>query len=193
MKPRIAILISGSGTNMTAIAEAVASGELDADIVFVGSDKEEAVGLEKARRLGLETKVFSYGIEGGRAVAEKNIIEAAGAASVDWIVLAGYMRILSPTFVKRFADRIINIHPSLLPAFPGAHAIDDALDYGVNITGVTIHVVDELVDHGRILAQQAVEIDRNDTKETLEAKIHKIEHALYKATLKKLFNVPEGI
>lgn len=185
MKPRIAILISGSGTNMTALAEAVRSGELEAEIAFVGSDKAEAAGLTKALEMDLRTKIFSY--KNGKAAAEEEIAKATENAGVNWIILAGYMRILSPEFVKRFAGKIINIHPSLLPAFPGAHAIDDAWEYGVTVTGVTIHVVDELVDHGKILAQQAVEVTEEDTREALEAKIHKAEYALYKATLKKLF------
>lgn len=170
---------------MTALAEAAASGELEAEIAFVGSDKESAAGLQKARGLGLETKFFSY--KDGKAAAEAEIAKAAEAARADWIILAGYMRILSPAFVNRFAGRIINIHPSLLPAFPGAHAIDDAWEYGVKVTGVTVHIVDELVDHGAILAQKAVEIYEDDTRETLEAKIHKTEHALYKSVLNKLF------
>lgn len=185
MKPQIAILISGSGTNMLAIAEAVHAGELDAEISFVGSDKENAEGLAKAAGLGLKTKTFSY--KNGRSNAEEAIAEAVMATDTQWIVLAGYMRILSPDFVKRFTGQIINIHPSLLPAFKGAHAIDDAWNYGVKITGVTIHIVDELVDHGKILAQGAVEITDSDTLDTLRAKIHEIEHKLYKATLKKLF------
>lgn len=170
---------------MTALAEAAASGELEAGIAFVGSDKESAAGLEKARALGLETRFFSY--KNGKAAAEAEIAEAAETARADWIILAGYMRILSPAFVNRFAGRIINIHPSLLPAFPGAHAIDDAWEYGVKVTGVTVHIVDEFVDHGVILAQKAVEICEDDTRETLEAKIHKTEHALYKSVLNKLF------
>lgn len=185
MKQRIAILISGSGTNMAALAEAAAAGELDAEIAFVGSDKEDAPGLAKASAAGLETKCFPY--KDGKEAAEEKIADAVEAARADWIILAGYMRILSPAFVKRFAGRIINIHPSLLPAFPGAHAIDDAWAYGVRVTGVTVHIVDELVDHGAILAQKAVEICDGDTRETLEAKIHKTEHALYKSTLNKLF------
>lgn len=191
MKTRIAILISGSGTNMTALADAISAGELEAKIAFVGSDRAEAAGLGKALDRGFQTKVFSY--KNGKAAAEEEIAQAAENTGTDWIILAGYMRILSPEFVKRFAGRIINIHPSLLPAFPGAHAIDDAWEYGVRVTGVTIHVVDELVDHGKILEQQAVEVTDEDTRETLEAKIHKTEYALYKAVLKKLFNPQEKI
>lgn len=185
MKPRVAILISGSGTNMTALVEAVAGGELNAEITFVGSDKENAAGLKKAEKLGLRTEVFSY--KNGKAKAEDAIAASLTESGSEWVILAGYMRILSADFVKKYRERIVNIHPSLLPAFPGAHAIDDAWNSGVKVTGVTIHLVDELVDHGRILAQRAVEITDVDTLETLEAKIHRTEHQLYKSTLKTLF------
>lgn len=190
MKPRIAILISGSGTNMTAITEAVAGGALKAEISFVGSDRESAAGLGKAEARGLNTRTFSY--KNGRAAAEEEIAAAVAGAGAHWIVLAGYMRILSPEFVRRFEGRIVNIHPSLLPAFPGAHAIDDAWSYGVKVTGVTVHLVDEQVDHGEILAQQAVAVEEDDTRQSLEAKIHAVEHLVYTATLKKLFLLRGG-
>lgn len=170
---------------MLAIAKAIRAGELDAEISFVGSDNENAAGLAKAADLGLNTKNFSY--QEGKSSAEDAIAEAVRTTNTQWIVLAGYMRILSPAFVRNFAGRIVNIHPSLLPAFIGAHAIDDAWSYGVKVTGVTIHLVDELVDHGKILAQCAVNITDSDTLDTLEEKIHRTEYRLYKATLKKLF------
>ena len=153
--PRIAILISGTGTNMHAILNAIKDGELDAVPVFVGSDKAAAKGLRTAASLGVPTRVFSYK-ELGKADAEEAIALAVEEAGADWIVLAGFMRILSPDFVRRFAGRIINIHPALLPLFPGAHGIRDAWDAGVPETGVTIHIVDEEVDHGPILAQESV-------------------------------------
>ena len=157
--PRIAILISGTGTNMHAILNAIKDGEL-----------------------------FSYK-ELGKADAEEAIALAIEEAGADWIVLAGFMRILSPDFVRRFAGRIINIHPALLPLFPGAHGIQDAWDAGVPETGVTIHIVDEEVDHGPILAQESVKREPEDTIETLEAKIHAVEHKLYKKTLKDFHSV----
>ena len=184
--PRIAILISGTGTNMHAILNAIKDGELDAVPVFVGSDKAAAKGLQTAASLGVPTRVFSYK-ELGKADAEEAIALAVEEAGADWIVLAGFMRILSPDFVRRFAGRIINIHPALLPLFPGAHGIRDAWDAGVPETGVTIHIVDEEVDHGPILAQESVKREPEDTIETLEAKIHAVEHKLYKKTLKEFF------
>jgi formyltetrahydrofolate-dependent phosphoribosylglycinamide formyltransferase len=184
--PRIAILISGTGTNMEALLKACITGELPAQVSFVGSDRLEAKGLKKAAALGAPTRVFFYGKDGQKS-AEEAIAKAIEETHTDWIVLAGFMRVLSPEFVKKFAGRIINIHPSLLPSFPGAHAIRDAWDAGVKETGVTVHLVDEEVDHGPILAQAKVEVRPDDTIETLEERIHKTEHVIYKETLKKFF------
>ena len=185
-KPRIAILISGTGTNMVALVNACKAGELQADITFVGSDRASAKGLVTAREMGMETKLFNYKLE-GKENAEARLADEIEATNSEWIVLAGYMRILTPDFVRRFQGRIINIHPALLPSFPGAHAIQDAWDAGVETTGVTIHIVDEEVDHGPILAQEEVHRLPEDTIETLEERIHKTEHKLYKAALKKFF------
>ena len=184
--PRIAILISGTGTNMVALMKAAITGELPAEITFVGSDRLSAAGLEKAAALGAQTRVFFYKRD-GRDAAEEAIAKAIDETHSDWIVLAGFMRVLSPKFVRRFKGRIINIHPALLPLFPGAHGIRDAWDAGVKETGVTVHLVDEEVDHGPILAQRSVSREPSDTIETLEAKIHAVEHVLYKETLKKFF------
>lgn len=184
--PRIAILISGTGTNMHAILLAIKEGELDAIPVFVGSDKADAKGLAAAASLGVPVKVFPYK-ELGRVDAEAAIAGAVEESGAEWIVLAGFMRVLSPSFVRRFSGRIINIHPALLPLFPGAHGIRDAWEAGVPETGVTIHIVDEEVDHGPILAQEKVKREPDDTIETLEAKIHAVEHRLYKKTLREFF------
>lgn len=182
--PRLAILISGTGTNMDAIVRAVKSGELQAEVTFVGSDKADAKGLITAAAHGIATHVFTYK-RGERAAAEEAIARTVEETKSDWIILAGFMRILSPEFVRRFHGRIINIHPALLPLFPGAHGIQDAWDAGVKETGVTVHIVDEEVDHGPILAQEKVIRTPDDTIETLEAKIHAVEHQIYKRTLKK--------
>jgi formyltetrahydrofolate-dependent phosphoribosylglycinamide formyltransferase len=186
IKPRIAILISGTGTNMEAIVRACLSGELEAEVTFVGSDRPGAKGLTTATALGMQTKVFPYKIN-GREVCEKQITEAINETKTDWIILAGFMRILSPDFVHIFKGRIINIHPALLPLFPGAHGIQDAWNAGVHETGVTVHLVDEKVDHGQILAQEKVKRLPDDTIETLEARIHETEHKIYKQTLKMFF------
>lgn len=184
--PRIAILISGAGTNMREILKACIAGEIPARVSFVGSDRLSAKGLDTAAALGAETRVFHYKRD-GREAAENAIADAIRETHTDWIVLAGFMRILSPEFVKRFPGRIINIHPALLPSFPGAHGIRDAWDAKVKETGVTVHIVDEEVDHGPILAQEKVTVEPDDTIETLEAKIHAVEHKIYKTALKRFF------
>ena len=137
----MAILISGRGSNMCVLADKVASGDLPGSISFVGSDREKAQGLEAARIRGLTTRVFPYE-ELGRERAEESLIQALLESGVTWIVLAGFMKILSARFVAEFGGRIVNIHPSLLPAFPGVDAIGQALKYGVKVTGVTVHLVD---------------------------------------------------
>ncbi|WP_278549421.1 phosphoribosylglycinamide formyltransferase [Cloacibacillus evryensis] len=182
--PRIAILISGTGTNMEAILKASITGELPAQVSFVGSDRLEAKGLSTAAALGAPTRVFFYRRD-GKTAAEEAIAKAVDETASDWIVLAGFMRILSPEFVRRFKGRIINIHPALLPAFPGAHGILDAWNAGVPETGVTVHIVDEEVDHGPILAQERIRRTPEDTLESIEAKIHAAEHQLYKRALKE--------
>ena len=165
---------------------AVRSKELSAEVTFVGSDNADAKGLATAESLGITIKVFPYN-KGRRNEAEEAIAREIEKTETDWLILAGFMRILSPEFVRRFPNRIINIHPSLLPSFPGAHGIKDAWEAGVGHTGVTVHIVDEEVDHGCILAQERVDINEDDTMETLENKIHLVEHRLYKETLKSHF------
>ncbi len=169
---------------MEAILKASITGELPAQVSFVGSDRLEAKGLSTAAALGAPTRVFFYRRD-GKTAAEEAIAKAVDETASDWIVLAGFMRILSPEFVRRFKGRIINIHPALLPAFPGAHGILDAWNAGVPETGVTVHIVDEEVDHGPILAQERVRRTPEDTLESLEAKIHAAEHQLYKRALKE--------
>ena len=169
---------------MEAILKASITGELPAQVSFVGSDRLEAKGLSTAAALGAPTRVFFYRRD-GKTAAEAAIAKAVDETASDWIVLAGFMRILSPEFVRRFKGRIINIHPALLPAFPGAHGILDAWNAGVPETGVTVHIVDEEVDHGPILAQERVRRTPEDTLESLEAKIHAAEHQLYKRALKE--------
>lgn len=169
---------------MEAILKASITGELPAQVSFVGSDRLEAKGLSTAAALGAPTRVFFYRRD-GKTAAEEAIAKAVDETASDWIVLAGFMRILSPEFVRRFKGRIINIHPALLPAFPGAHGILDAWNAGVPETGVTVHIVNEEVDHGPILAQERVRRTPEDTLESLEAKIHAAEHQLYKRALKE--------
>ena len=170
---------------MEALAGKCKSGELNANVAFVASDKADALGLNKAKAMNLKTLVLPY--DRGKAIAEAALDEELSKHSVDWIVLAGFMRILSSQFMARHSERVVNIHPSLLPAFPGTQAIKDAYEYGVKVTGVTVHLVDEMVDHGPILNQAEVRILDEDSLESLEAKIHEVEHDIYWRTLKDLF------
>jgi len=185
--PRIAVFLSGHGTNMEALAKKIHSGDLKAEIVFAASDNPYAGGLERAAALGIETKCYPFQLH-GRTACEREMVEDIEKARIDWIVLAGYMKILSPEFVSLFSGKIVNIHPSLLPAFPGRDAIGQAWRYGVKVTGVTVHLVDERVDHGPILAQEAIQVETGETLESLESRIHETEYRLYWKTLRDLFD-----
>lgn len=183
----IAILLSGRGTNMVALADRVASGDIDADIAFVASDRADAPGLDRARERGLRTVLLPYG-ERGKEGAEAFLTRLVEDEGVDWIVLAGFMRLLSSSFVSRQCGKIVNIHPSLLPSFPGVDAIGQAWNYGVAVTGVTVHLVDEKMDHGPILAQEALSLKGGESLHDLEERIHHVEHRLYGDTLKRLLS-----
>ncbi len=183
---KIGILISGRGSNMVAIVDAVASGEIPAtEIAVVISDKADAVGLVKARERGVETVVVE---RRGRARAQHDaeIISELKKRNVDLVCLAGYMRLLSPTFVQAFPNKIINIHPSLLPAFPGLDAQQQAFNAGAKVTGCTVHYVDELLDHGEVILRREVAVLDSDTVETLSARILEQEHTLYVEAIKIL-------
>jgi len=180
-------MASGTGSNLQAILQAVQRGTCPVDVRLVLSDRPEAGALEIARAAGLSTVVhLSPGEYSSRTDFDAACAECIEAAGCDWIVLAGYMRILSPPFVARFRNRIVNIHPALLPAFPGAHAVRDALGRGVRITGCTIHLVNEVVDGGPILAQAAVPVLDGDTVDSLHRRIHQEEYRLYPATLSRV-------
>lgn len=175
---KLGILLSGRGSNFEAIARNVASGAIAAEIAVVISNRRDARGLEIAQRLGLETLCLpSKGIE--RETYDATIAAALKNHEVDLICLAGYMRLLSPHFIREFPMRILNIHPSLLPAFPGLDAQEQALRHGVKITGCTVHFVDEDLDSGPIVAQAAVPVLDDDTVESLSARILQEEHRIY--------------
>jgi len=183
---KIGILISGRGSNMVALVDAVQSGEIPAsEIAVVISDKADAAGLGKARERWVETVVVE---RRGRSRVEHDaeIISELTKRGVELVCLAGYMRLLSPSFVQAFPNKIINIHPSLLPAFPGLDAQRQAFEAGVNVTGCTVHYVDELLDHGEVILQKEVEVLDSDTVETLSARILEQEHTLYVEALKIL-------
>lgn len=176
---KIGILISGRGSNMVAIVEAVQSGAIpNSEVVVVISDKTSAEGLEKAKARAVETVVVT---RKGRSREEHDaeIIAQLKRRGAKLVCLAGYMRLLSDDFVAAFPNKIVNIHPSLLPAFPGLDAQRQAIEYGVRVSGCTVHFVDDELDHGAIILQKAVEVADTDTSETLSAKILEHEHALY--------------
>ncbi len=179
MTKRIGVLLSGRGSNFEALAESVAAGRiLDAEIAIVISNREGAPGVERARARGIETRVIpSKGLE--RENYDKLVVAALREKQVDLVCLAGFMRLLSPFFVAAFRNRILNIHPSLLPAFPGLEAQRQALEYGVKWSGCTVHLVDENLDAGPIVVQSPVEVLDGDTPETLAARILKEEHRIY--------------
>ena len=189
---KIGILISGRGSNMAALVDAVTSGEIpDSQVVIVISDKPDAAGLKKARERGVETIVIE---RNGRTRDEHDteIADELRKRGVGLICLAGYMRLLSPRFIRAFPDRIINIHPSLLPAFPGLDAQKQALDHGAQETGCTVHFVDEGIDNGASILQRAVRVRDDDTVDSLSARILAEEHVAYVEAVKsftKLINV----
>ena len=191
-KHRLGILLSGRGSNFLAIHRAIADGRLpNAQIALVLSNVATAPGLQAARDLGLSTALqISRGTP--REVHDAHMIAHLRAARVDWVVLAGYMRVLSPAFIAAFRNRIVNIHPSLLPAFPGLHPQQQALAAGATESGCTVHLVDEQVDPGAILLQRSVPILPTDTEATLSARILQQEHVAYPEALAQLGELPVG-
>jgi phosphoribosylglycinamide formyltransferase-1 len=186
-KKKLAIFASGSGTNFEAIAAACADGRLDAEVALMVCDKPGALVIERAQRFGIESFVFTPKSYASKADYEKEIVAMLQARNVDLICLAGYMRIVSDVLLTAYRGKIINIHPSLLPAFKGAHAVEDAVAYGVKVYGITVHFVDETLDGGKIIAQRAFNYDGNDP-----AEVHRlgqlIEHEIYVDTIKKLLD-----
>ena len=182
----LAVFASGTGSNFDAIQQAIEEGALDADITLVVSDVPTSAVIDKAKRKGLKTFVFNPQSYPDKHSFEMEIVEALQAADVDFIILAGYMRLVGPTLLHAYEGRIINIHPSLLPSFKGLDAIGQAFDAGVKITGVTIHYVDEGMDTGRIIAQAAVKVADTDGRDDLQRAIQAVEHQLYPATIQSL-------
>ena len=174
-----AVFASGNGSNLQAIIQAVQKGEIKASLSLVFSNNPKAFALERAGRAGIKTLVLNPDEYMNRQSYDREIIVHLKEENIDFIVLAGYMLLLSPFFIKKYHHKILNIHPSLLPAFKGMHAIKDAFLYGAKATGVTIHFVDEKLDHGPIIMQEALRIKETDTLEILEQKIHSVEHRLY--------------
>jgi phosphoribosylglycinamide formyltransferase-1 len=184
---RLVILASGAGSTLQAFLDAVGTGELAADIAAVGSDRPDCAAMQRATAAGVPTFAIPLGrgaADADRALWNAQMAEAIAGYAPDLVVLAGFMRVLGPGVVGRF--RIVNSHPSLLPSFPGAHAIRDALAHGVRVSGVTVHWVDEGLDSGPILAQAAVEVAPDDTEDTLRARIQNVEKPLYLTTIRTL-------
>lgn len=183
----IAVFASGSGSNFEAIAQACADGRLDARIAVCVCDKPGAKVVERARRFGVPVLEFKPRDYASKRDFERMIADRLDAEGVELVCLAGYMRIVGEELLSRYGGRILNIHPALLPAFPGAHAIRDAFDYGVKVYGVTIHYIDETIDGGTIVSQAAVPYEGRDIDE-LESMIHATEHRLYVDTIAKILN-----
>ena len=182
-QPRIAVLASGQGTNLQALLD---DPVIRPWIALVLSDRDAAVALARAEAHGVPFAVVSAGAFDDRGASDRAILETLRGAEIDALVLAGYLRLLGPEVVRAFDGRILNVHPSLLPAFPGASSVADALEWGSKVTGVTVHLVDEELDHGPIVSQEAVPILEDDDWDALEMRIHEVEHRLLPAAVRAL-------
>jgi phosphoribosylglycinamide formyltransferase-1 len=183
----LAVLVSGSGTNLAALLRTIdADPEFGGRVVVVGSDKANAGGLALARDAGIPVVVEELGEHADRPSWERALTDGVAAYMPEVVVLAGFMKIVSSTFLSRWPDRVLNTHPSILPAFPGAHAVREALEHGVKVTGSTVHIVDEQVDHGPIIAQRAIAVQPGDTEDDVHERIKAIEHELFPACIRAL-------
>lgn len=182
-RANVAIFASGTGSNFDAIMN---SPDRNFDVVLLASDKPKAHVIGKAASFGVQTIVFDPSNYEDKKAYEEELLEKLKRARVEWIVLAGYMRVLGETILNEYQGKIVNIHPSLLPSFRGIDAVGQALDAGVKVSGVTIHYVDEGIDTGEIIAQEAVTVFPHDTKETLQRRIQQVEHNIYPRVLNKL-------
>lgn len=183
---KIGVLLSGSGTNLAAIIDAIEDGSLNAEIVVVISSRPEAYGLVRAKEHGIATCSLNKELYADPATANEIIATELVRAGAEYVVMAGYMRKLTDEVLQAFPDKVLNLHPALLPSFMGAHAIEEAFDAGVKVTGITVHFANAEYDKGPIIAQCAVEVREDDTLESLEARIHEAEHALYPEVLRWL-------
>ncbi|PYI38863.1 phosphoribosylglycinamide formyltransferase [Arthrobacter psychrolactophilus] len=175
---RIVVLVSGSGSNLQAVLDAVAAGTLPVEIAAVGADRADTYGIERAAAAGVETFVVNFKDFASRAEWDAALLETVAAYAPDYVISSGFMRIVAPSFIDAFAGRYVNTHPALLPAFPGAHGVRDAMAYGVKVTGCTVHYADAGVDTGPIIAQTPIAILPDDTEETLHERIKVAEREL---------------
>ena len=182
---KIGVLLSGSGTNLQAIIDAAAAG-LPVDIVAAVSSRPDAYGIERAQAAGIPVTVMNRAMYEDPEAADAHIVDALKAAGAEYVVMAGYMRKVTPVMLDAFPDRVLNLHPALLPSFVGAHAIDDAYNAGVKVTGVTVHLANEEYDKGPIVAQEPVRIEEGMTLDELEGAIHAVEHVLYPRVIRQI-------
>ncbi|HBT95762.1 MAG TPA: phosphoribosylglycinamide formyltransferase [Coriobacteriia bacterium] len=180
---KLGVLISGSGTNLQAIIDAIAAGDLDAEVVLVISSKPDALGLKRAHDAGIATIGLTREVYNNQTAADELIAEEMLGAGAQYIVMAGYMRMVTGPILNVFPDRVINIHPALLPSFPGAHGIADAYSSGVKVTGITVHFANAAYDEGPIIAEEALVIEEGESLQSLEERMHAVEHVLYPKTL----------
>ena len=185
-KLKVGVLLSGSGTNLQALIDACDGDGLPVDIVLAVSSRPDAFGIKRAEAAGIPVLVMNRDLYADPESADARIVEALRQADVEYVVMAGYMRKVTPVMLDAFPDRVVNLHPALLPAFKGAHAIQEAFDAGVKVTGVTVHFANEDYDRGPIIAQKAVPVFDDDTLDDLEARIHGVEHGLYQQVLRAL-------
>ncbi|GBC87245.1 Phosphoribosylglycinamide formyltransferase [bacterium HR12] len=183
VNPRLAVLASGTGTNLQALMD---DPHVGPHIVVVVSDRPEAMALERARARGIEAVVCRPADHPDRSAHDRALRDLLLERDVGYVALAGYMRIVGPELIAAFPNRIVNLHPALLPAFPGMHAVEDALAWGVKVTGVTVHLVDEEVDHGPIVAQEPVRVYEGDDRDSLLARIHEVEHRIFPRAVRAL-------
>ena len=179
----LGVLVSGNGTNLQAILDAVGRGALDARVRLVISNRPEAFALERARKAGVPALSISHKAYATREAFDEAMLASLREHGVDWVVLAGFMRVLTPGFLRAWGGRVVNVHPALLPSFPGVNAVRQALSHGVKVTGCTVHFVDDGVDSGPIIAQRAVPVLDGDDEATLGARVHAAEHELFVSVL----------
>ena len=184
-KLKIGVLLSGSGTNLQAIIDEAAKG-LAVEVVKVISSRPDAYGIERAKAAGIPVTALNRSVYANPDAADARIVNELQAAGAEYVVMAGYMRKVTPVMLNAFPNRVLNLHPALLPSFKGAHAIADAFAAGVKVTGVTVHFANEDYDKGPIVAQEPVRVAEDDTLETLETHIHQVEHELYPAVIQLL-------
>jgi len=180
----IAVFASGNGTNLQAIIDRIADGHIPANLTLVVSDNPNAFALERAKRAKIKTFLLNPKKFKTREDYDKELVKNLKDQNIDLVVLAGFMRLMSPYFVGEFKNKVMNIHPALLPSFKGTHAVRDALNYGVKVTGATVHFVDEELDHGPVILQSAVEVKEDDTEETLHKRVHEKEYVIYPKAIK---------